>query len=81
MKEVKLLRKTEIIKVALPMGASMNEPHQYLQLCFAESGKLVPDNSYTILKQGDNEIVCSIYDGRIRGAETLADSNQPIFLM
>jgi hypothetical protein len=80
MKEVKLLRKTENIRDFLPTGIQISQPHQYLQLYFVESGKLVPDNIYK-LKQGDNEVMCSIDGGCIRGAETLVDSNQPIFLM
>jgi len=79
MKEVKIVRKTENSETSF-IGSSMNNRHQYLQLCFVESGRLVPDDIYT-LKQGDKEVKCSIHRGRVKGAEKFVDSNQPIFLM
>lgn len=77
--EVKIRKVTENITFPGALGMQSNQPCNYLQLYFAESGEVVPDNTYK-LKQGTQERICSITGGQARGVEWI-DSNQAIFLI
>ena len=79
MKEVKIREIAENTVISAPMGMQLNQPHKYLQLYFSESGDVVPDNTYT-LKQGEQEQMCNVTGGQVRGAEW-ADCNQAMFLI
>lgn len=77
--EVKIREVTRNTTITGPMGMQLNQPYNYLQLYFSESGEVVPDDIYT-LKQGKREEMCSVYDGQARGIEWV-DRNQAAFLI
>lgn len=79
MVEVKIRELTENITNSGPVGMQSNQPHNYLQLYYSESGEVVPDNIYT-LKQGEQKQMCNVTGGEARGVEWV-DRNQPMFLV
>ncbi|TRW90005.1 hypothetical protein [Candidatus Methylobacter oryzae] len=79
MVEVKIREVVENISALGPVGMQLNQAYSYLQLYFSESGEVVSDNIYT-LKQGEQEQMCNIIDGKAIGVEWV-DRNQPMFLV
>jgi hypothetical protein len=77
--EVKICIVIEKVPIAAPMGIRYIQPHQYLQLRFAQNNEVIPDNFY-MLKQGERTENCSVIGGRVRGAEWV-DTNLPVFIV
>lgn len=76
---VEIRTQVDAITVAAPLGMTYIQPHSYPQLCFSESGQPLHDDTY-LLKQGDRREICSVINGRVRGAEWV-NPNLPLDLL
>ena len=75
---VKIQEAKKYITIPGPLGVKHTQENTYLQLVYAADSSVVPDDIYR-LQQGEEEFLCNVTRGHLRGAERL-DRENPIYL-
>ena len=76
---VKIQEAKKYITSLGPLGVENTQENTYIQLIYAADLSIVPDNIYR-LQQEEEEFLCNVTRGHLRGAERL-DWKNPIYLV